>query len=119
VADNAVKNTTSFTPFAGNVDFHFFIWYGWPPGTRHAENAAFAEESRRQFAGRVLSTQPYVNLATLLTDEHLEVQVGGAKNLQQLRGLKAELDPTNLFKRHPFVGLFTDSMGECAPNAYT
>jgi hypothetical protein len=45
--------------------------------------------------------------------DFLEVQVGGADNLRVLRSLKAELDPTNLFQRHPFVGLYTDDMGRC------
>lgn len=54
----------------------------------------------------VTSTQSYYNLATVVNNASLEQQVGGAKNLVILRQLKKQLDPTNLFKRHGFVGLW-------------
>ena len=43
-------------------------------------------------------------------DESLAVQVGGAWHLRELRALKADLDPTNFFQRHPFVGLWNKGM---------
>ena len=50
--------------------------------------------------------QPYHNLATVVSNATLEYQVGGASNLAELRRLKQELDPNNLFKRHGLVGLY-------------
>ncbi len=49
--------------------------------------------------------QPYANLATVINNASLEYEVGGASNLAQLRKLKSQLDPTNLFQRTGFVGL--------------
>ena len=49
--------------------------------------------------------QPYYNLATVVNNATLEYQVGGASNLAELRRLKRELDPDNLFRRHGLVGL--------------
>ena len=49
--------------------------------------------------------QPYYNLATVVSNATLEYQVGGANNLAELRRLKRQLDPTNLFQRHGHVGL--------------
>lgn len=50
--------------------------------------------------------QPYHNLATVVSNATLEYQVGGASNLAELRRLKKQLDPSNLFKRHGLVGLY-------------
>ena len=49
--------------------------------------------------------QPYINLATVVNNESLETQVGGANNLARFRSMKQQLEPTNLFIRHSFVGL--------------
>lgn len=56
-------------------------------------------------AERVCALQPYYNLATVVNNATLEYQVGGASNLAELRRLKRQLDPTNLFQRHGHVGL--------------
>lgn len=60
--------------------------------------------------------QAYVNLATVLTDDYLTRQVGGQAHLESLRKLKVQYDPNNVFDRHPFVGLWTDSMTSTGRN---
>ncbi|KAK9791125.1 hypothetical protein WJX73_002770 [Symbiochloris irregularis] len=114
VVDNAVKNTSSFTCFHGEVDYHFFIQYSWPIGGDNAANFAFAESARQAIEPFVIATQPYVNLATVVSDGFVEVQVGGAKKLEQLRALKASIDPTNVFSQNPFKGLWVPSMRQLA-----
>ena len=44
-------------------------------------------------------------LAFLHTEARLHVRVGGEANLQRLRAIKAEVDPTNLFRHHHLYGL--------------
>ena len=57
------------------------------------------------------------DLVGVLADDNLEQQVGGAEKLQRLRAVKAALDPTDLFSRHPFVGLWTDGMPDSVLSA--
>lgn len=49
--------------------------------------------------------QPCFNLATVVNNATLEYQVGGASKLAELRRLKKQLDPQNMFRRHGLVGL--------------
>ena len=42
---------------AGDVDFHFFIWYSWKAGKDNPKNTAFAEQNRLQYADHVIGTQ--------------------------------------------------------------
>ena len=46
-------------------------------------------------------------------DNYLTTQVGGAANLAELRRLKAQLDPTNLFTRcgYSFTGMTREDVG--------
>lgn len=52
-----------------------------------------------------VTVQPYFNLATVVNNATLEYQVGGASKLAELRQLKKQLDPDNMFRRHGLVGL--------------
>ena len=44
-------------PFAGEIDFHFFIKYAWPAGVNDAANSAFVELRIDLMAPYVTSTQ--------------------------------------------------------------
>ncbi|KAK9804575.1 hypothetical protein WJX73_001379 [Symbiochloris irregularis] len=81
VSENAVKNTTSFTPFAGDKDFHFFIMYAWAPGTHLQEYSDIQQQNLAAFSSQLIAPQAYANLATVTSGEYLQAQVGGARNL--------------------------------------
>lgn len=41
--------------------------------------------------------------------DFLTSQVGGPDNLAKFRAVKQTLDPNNVFKRHPYIGLVLES----------
>ena len=53
----------------GDVDFHFYIVYGWPLGSMDAELTEFALDRVTALQPHVISPMAYVNLASVTTGD--------------------------------------------------